>query len=987
MSIRIHQTRISQRLLSALLALLLTVACLPLAVIGASAATTLTADTSWETDADGAYKLTTREEVYGFFSQLHGGKLTVAKTYRLYCDADFTGVDFPVAAKKGFLGVFDGNGHTLSGIHVTATADGYGIFGGQIVGAATVKDLAVVDSSITASCVYVGAIFGLKTTGNATSPNVNPIVLENLYVDVDITNSYQYSSTATTDGDKRCQTGGLIGRVGHSTTLTNCVYAGNIEITSDAQAAGGLIGAVEGTGTYLASGLNLTASNCAFYGSLKAGGQTSSPLFGFLNNATTASISNCIAAGHWGYSTTSQNGVVWGYTAGLTGNKTVTNLYYTHDANVFVTTSPTEPTVYRTTEHALKSVTSLQLIEEWGLTAWSRIDAYSYPLPKTVALLLPEGARPVSESTRLIGYQRRDPDAADGRFDLRLVAVVDGLAYQNIGFDVEIRFDINGKAVQSVTNAGEAPITEVYGMLTGSDENDTRKTYTAAELGGAYIFALNITGIPDVNGLYFTVTTYHTDPDGQKTADHTESFVLSKLGVPVLPDATDAAPLNFKLSESDRELRYSSVTKEDYLAYCARLEALGYTKYTAHTLANNAFATYTGYGKSIYVSYFDATDRLQIVHGDKGYLPAISAPAYEAVVTPTVTQLADSVGMSYLIQLADGSFVMVDGGTYGTVSSDGDNAGNETTETRYNDADIENLYNVIKEKYDAIPTASKPESGKPEITWLISHAHTDHITLATQFLRVYHDKINLKTVGYNLPDCTNKSLKTIVKENTDEYKNEFEGALSLVQGFCNVVERYFPNADTFVMHTGQRLLLAGCEIDVLYTYEDYLHNDTDENGDPYRFRWLNYTSTVWKMTFADPTDSYETDLLLTADIEYAVVDQLINTYGASVLKTDILQIIHHGYSGGRDEFSNLFANSTERTVCLWPASAAKFNDDRRTGKNAATGFNKILRDAENCFHFHAEQNLTVDLIDLTVTSEGVVLTADHDGKSYSADAE
>jgi len=62
----------------------------------------------------------------------------------------------------------------------------------------------------------------------------------------------------------------------------------------------------------------------------------------------------------------------------------------------------------------------------------------------------------------------------------------------------------------------------VYRSITGYGSEETRVDYTAQDLGGAYIFALNINHIPVGCGIiHFTLQSYHvsggqTVPDGEK---------------------------------------------------------------------------------------------------------------------------------------------------------------------------------------------------------------------------------------------------------------------------------------------------------------------------------------------------------------------------------------------------------------------------------------------------------------------------------------
>ncbi|MBO5294271.1 MAG: hypothetical protein J6B71_03385 [Clostridia bacterium] len=440
------------------------------------------------------------------------------------------------------------------------------------------------------------------------------------------------------------------------------------------------------------------------------------------------------------------------------------------------------------------------------------------------------------------------------------------------------------------------------------------------------------------------------------------------------------------LGDGSFAVTVDNTTSESFDKYLTLLSEAGYKQYTVNTIAKNRFATYTTEKYEVNVAFYANLSRARIIAEPLGYLPVLTAPTYEKKVTATLTQFgaedcygdngslntgtnsggtsiswydndmrnssgnAVAFGLSYVIQLEDGSFVIIDGGTYVT----------ENSYYEGNEKDMIALLEFLETKNQGTGYS------KPQVTWMITHAHSDHMSLACKFLETYYNRINVTMAAYSFPDYTDPNLVTGT-----------ESGKSYVNRFKTAIKTYYPEAAMFSFHAGQEILLPGCEIEILQTYEDYIHNDSGENGNPYNFRWLNYTSAVWKMHFNGVT------YLSMGDLEFTTVDQLVNVYGA-YLKSDIMQVTHHGYSGGRERFSMIFANNTNvPTICLWPTDGSRFFDDRRSGKVSATDFNKTLRQGAACYHFHAGHRVTVSLEDLSVSVDGEKLTKDDLGKTYN----
>ena len=109
-----------------------------------------------------------------------------------------------------------------------------------------------------------------------------------------------------------------------------------------------------------------------------------------------------------------------------------------------------------------------------------------------------------------------------------------------------------------------------------------------------------------------------------------------------------------------------------FTAYQADLEGEGFTKYTENTIGTNKFVTYTKDNILVHMMSLPAMECVRVIAQNDAVLPAVSAPEITAVVQPSVTQLglegydtsgsANQIGMSFLYQLSDGSFVVIDGG-------------------------------------------------------------------------------------------------------------------------------------------------------------------------------------------------------------------------------------------------------------------------------------------------------------------------------------
>ena len=345
-------------------------------------------------------------------------------------------------------------------------------------------------------------------------------------------------------------------------------------------------------------------------------------------------------------------------------------------------------------------------------------------------------------------------------------------------------------------------------------------------------------------------------------------------------DVLLSLPLVESLSVSDIKdagdgsyvLSFYNATAEDVSKYTAVLAEAGFSEYTKNPIDKNLYYTYVSDKDVVTLAYTDYNKIMRVIIEKKSdtALPVRESDNHWSAVegvTTAISQLglyydyngnpaSDYVnGMSYVIRLKDGSFVVIDGGHAKQIDS-------------------ERLYNVMRKQ--------APDPNNIVIAaWFFTHGHDDHTGFFRSFCSLYASKVKVERFVYNFPS---------VDEVTDADQN----------GMASNLSRYFKNVPVVKAHPGQVFNLRNSKITVLFT------ND------------------LWDRSIGALSTSNEASLVLSVEMEntkfmvlgdyYDDRGMLGNLYSSSTLKSDIMQVSHHGISNCG---TNLYPIIAPEWV-LWP---------------------------------------------------------------------
>ncbi len=347
---------------------------------------------------------------------------------------------------------------------------------------------------------------------------------------------------------------------------------------------------------------------------------------------------------------------------------------------------------------------------------------------------------------------------------------------------------------------------------------------------------------------------------------------------------------------SDASDGFTQVTVKDtnemmLSEYCTILSSQGYTLYTENMMADNKFVTYTKDKLTIHAYYVPYSKTTTIIASVGAVLPATEAPNYTKVRNSSFTLFnpeagGDSSGLGCMMQLEDGSFIIIDGG-------------NNTS------GEVSQIYNKLNEL--------APDKSNIIIrAWIITHAHGDHHGAFLGFVAAHGNNSKIKVESFIYNFCSN--------EEQTQYMSDGKKSQDKVR---NLVKTTYPNAKIYKSLTGQVYRFAGANMEILYCMSDFMpqvigleRTDADlTKADG------NIQSIV--VRFKTTTGTSQT-IMVTGDAARPNIDEMSKRFG-SYLKSDIMTVPHHGWDqnryrarGGTIEFYT-FVNPS---IVLWPDGKA-----------------------------------------------------------------
>ena len=317
-------------------------------------------------------------------------------------------------------------------------------------------------------------------------------------------------------------------------------------------------------------------------------------------------------------------------------------------------------------------------------------------------------------------------------------------------------------------------------------------------------------------------------------------------------------------------------TVAEYDAYLGKLANQGYTLYTSNVIKENRFATYTNDKYLISAEWYPYENSARVTIESKKALVGLENDNVWTPVNGITTSLAQFglgteandypyIGMSYVYQLADGSFIVIDGGFYN---------------------DGERIYDYMK--------AKAPNNDIVIAAWFITHNDPDHYQAFVNFAGAYRDKVKIEYIVKNMPNSF-----AYMESGSDENNATHSLAAS------------YPNCKVIKAHTGQKFYIRNAVVEILYTIDNYLPLVLD-----------NFNNS--SMVFTVDVEGERT--LFTGDISDYPASVLLSMYG-DYLRSDILQLAHHGVRNGHGlNMPNMIElyKAIRPEVVLWPTSEAHY---------------------------------------------------------------
>lgn len=360
----------------------------------------------------------------------------------------------------------------------------------------------------------------------------------------------------------------------------------------------------------------------------------------------------------------------------------------------------------------------------------------------------------------------------------------------------------------------------------------------------------------------------------EKNAAYAEALAAERR-IPIPVTAKDISVRQYYCGNGNLESVYRDMTETECAEYLRMLEADGFRTVWENQIGENVFRTLKKGGTFLSVARFPNYRRLQTVFSEAPDflppdIPAGGGCAKPCMIQPGRQGAAEAApGMSYLFRLADGSWLVIDGGPW-------------------QQDDAQDLLRLMRNGKDEKPVIS---------LWLFSHYHGDHIGLAYEFLKRYGHAVDLRAVAYNFPDADTLQLT----------REPFEpGWMTYLP---ELISERFPNVRRWNFHSGEKLRLPGAEIEILFTHEDNF---------PVEMQWGNDTSSAWTVT------QNGKKYLFLGDCDPMQCRFLADNYGES-LKCDVLQLTHHGFNGAIEELYRL----ADPDICLWVCDRMRFEKDGR----------------------------------------------------------
>lgn len=353
-------------------------------------------------------------------------------------------------------------------------------------------------------------------------------------------------------------------------------------------------------------------------------------------------------------------------------------------------------------------------------------------------------------------------------------------------------------------------------------------------------------------------------------------------------------------------------TLDDFEKYAASLDQAGFTFYTENQIGDNHFYTFITAAQIVTVMYMSGFEEVRVTIDNRGEfdLPALeTANEYVTVTEPSYTVIANGQtgypgGMGYVYKLSDGTFFIVDGGI--------------TNEGSGNRGIWKWMLNTLKS------LADDPDniviSG-----WLLTHIHNDHMGGFMDMSQYEEclEAITIKQVIYNQP--------------SDDWMNT-AGITHRINWVPDSIDRWKP--ETVVKaHPGQEFFFADLKLTILATQDIVI---------PASMKSHNNACVVSSVEFQGKSALY------LADSEGNENASLVKNYGDN-LKTDILQLSHHGYN---NTDADALYEIASPTIVLWPVSTAHY-DTPGQAMVSAVGFNQRFFKDGIVNHVAREENMTI----------------------------